>query len=271
MIKAGSAGSNPDNATTFQSPAFQIFLNCVGKSVANINTIAVGLDAVENGYQKPKGLNISWKPQDRQSAARQARRFAIESALLRVSESYYEYCQAITALPNVKTANDESEKANKVRKIALDVLPANEQNFLIEAVCLLIHWRNRIVHPKSKASLTKAQQRTLLAEEELIASEYANLSIKRLLEDFDSKKPTLKDVSSLISMTINLAKKIDHHMVPSNREGVEAWLNHYNMGPKINKVIRESSPSKKEDSVRRLIRTELPQLEEAYFKFLWKS
>jgi hypothetical protein len=52
----------------------------VGEAVANLNTVAVGLDAVEKGHKKSETLNISWDPGDRIAAARKARKFVLASA-----------------------------------------------------------------------------------------------------------------------------------------------------------------------------------------------
>ncbi|WP_192357588.1 hypothetical protein [Mesorhizobium mediterraneum] len=59
----------------------------VGEAVANLNTAVVGLDAVEQGYEKPETLNISWNPNDRIAAARKSRRFLVEAVLVRVAEA----------------------------------------------------------------------------------------------------------------------------------------------------------------------------------------
>ena len=89
--------------------------------------------------------------------------------------------------------------------------------------------------------------------------------MSKLLEDFDNQRPTLKDVSSLIAMSINFARKIDHAMQGNlNKDELDAWLNHYGLVPMLEKVKAETPPEKRKASVCRLIRSEAPLLLDAY-------
>lgn len=76
------------------------------------------------------------------------------------------------------------------------------ENYLVLGPLLLIHWRNKVIHKSSNASLTKEQIKKFKEDNVFIEDNYKNLSIDKLINDFDIDKPTLKDVSSLIAMTI---------------------------------------------------------------------
>jgi len=184
------------------------FLSEVGGAVANLNTTVVGLDAVENGYNKPESLNISWNPIDRNAAARKARRFVLEAVLVRVSEALSQYIRAISKLPRFEGLREawaeetQSKKkdprdAKKLADVTEKVIGAD--CFLLVGSCLLIHWRNRVVHLNSKAKLTYQQVKTLQRSSEKIEEEFASLSVERLMQDFFEGRPTLKDISSLVA------------------------------------------------------------------------
>ena len=91
------------------------------------------------------------------------------------------------------------------------------------------------------------------------------MDVEQLLRHFDKQRVTLKDISSLISMTISLARKIDQTL-PSDLDKAEldAWLRHYRLIPMINKVKAETSPNRQKESIRQLFLTHAPNLLDAY-------
>ena len=270
-IKAGSAGSNPDGVTLeekkIHSQPFQILLRDIGEAVFTLNTAAVGLDAVEHGHQKPATMNISWEPRDRKIAARKTRKFILESVMVRVSEVISQFVSALSKLPKFKDEKKEGGNDNsiaeKLAMIATRIL--EEDDYLIPGVVLLVHWRNRIVHPNSDAALKPQQRKILLSNKDIIAERYRGLDISKLLDDFQKKRPTLKDVSSLIAMTINLARKIDRTMQQNiTKDELDAWLDHYQMLPMLKKIKAETSPHKYRASICRLFMSRTPYLLDAY-------
>lgn len=244
------------------------FLREVGESVANLNTVVVGLDAVELGHKKPINLDISWSPADQKTAARKARRFVLESVLIRVSESVSQYIFGVSLLPSSKSIREKWEKCKRVgnaqRLQDISRLFLGTECYLVSGSCLLIHWRNRIVHSKSSANLTNRQLKALRNNEELIRDKYSNLDVSKLLLDFENKKPTLKDVSSLISMTINLVRSIDSKIGQISKSDLDLFLDYYDLRNKIQRIERETSPMKLANSIERLFRTEAPELVDVY-------
>ena len=270
-MKAGSAGSNPDGVTLeekkIHSQPFQILRRDIGEAVFTLNTAVVGLDAVENGHQKPAILNISWDPKDRKIAARKSRKFILESVMVRVSEVINQFVSALSKLPKFKAAKQEgandTSMAEKVAVIATKIL--EEDDYLIPGVVLLVHWRNRIVHPNSTAQLKPQQRQILLNNKDIIAERYRGLNISKLLNDFENQRPTLKDVSSLIAMTINLARKIDRTMQQNiTKDELDAWLGHYQLLPMLKKIKAETSPHKYRASICRLFMSRAPYLLDTY-------
>jgi len=251
-------GSIPNNTTTIKSHALKVFINDVGKAVSCLNTSAVGLDAVEKGYEKPESLNISWNPEDRESAARIARKFIIESTLVRVTEAFGEFANSLASLPKFATLKESWQrenikKADRYEQLAKSIMTENTDSFLIAAVCLMANWRNKIVHPSSsKATISKLQIQIFENSSLIIFEKYAGLKTKKLIEDFEKNKPTLKDITSLISMTINLARQLDNGINYSSSKDVESSITHYKLDGVIEKIIRETSKNKVEASIRRL-------------------
>ena len=270
-MKAGSAGSNPDGVTLeekkIHSQPFQILLRDIGEAVFTLNTAVVGLDAVERGHPKPATLNISWEPKDRKIAARKSRKFILESVMVRVSEVINQFVSSLSKLPKFKDEKKEggndTSMPEKIAMIATCVL--EKDDYLIPGVVLLVHWRNRIVHPNSSAELKPQQRKILLSNKDIIAERYRGLDISKLLDDFKDQRPTLKDISSLISMTINLARKIDRTMQQNiTKDELDAWLDHYQMLPMLKKIKAETSPHKYRASVCRLFMSRTPYLLDAY-------
>lgn len=274
-MKAGEAGSSPDGARKVDTISFALtqFMRDVGEAVANLNTVAVGLDAVEKGHEKPETLNISWSPDDRISAARKARKFVLESVLTRVSEAANQYIAALSELPRFHALR-ESWRANggnvsvagRLAAVATSIL--GDKDYLVSASVLLVHWRNRIVHEQSRAKLDHKLKMLLHKNEEEIRTKYANLSVDCLLCHFEAGRPTLKDVTTLISMAIRLAWRLDAEIHKSfDANDLDAWLDHYDISRLLKKVRAETRPEKRVDATRNVFRTHAPQLLQAYERF----
>ncbi len=266
-MKAGSAGSIPDGVSTDSQP-LAILLRDIGQTVFVLNTTVVGLDAVEKGHPKPDTLDISWAPQDRMIAARQSRKFVLEAVLTRASEAVVQYAVALSKLPRVaavrKNWDSKTTKATKVHDVFVRSV---DDNYLAPAAALIVHWRNRIIHGGSNAELTPAQKVVLRDGSQEILGRYKNLSVDLLLEHFDTGRPSLKDVSTLVAMSINAARQSDAGIQDNlSREELDAWVEHYGLAPKLARVLSESGKAKREDSVRRLLGREACLLTDVYLK-----
>lgn len=264
-MKAGSAGSIPDGVSTPSQP-LTILLRDIGQAVFVLNTTVVGLDAIEQGHPKPDTLDISWDPKDRMIAARQSRKFVLEAIMTRASEAVVQYAVALSKLPRFakvrETWDGKTTKATKVHDVFVRSV---EDSYLAPAATLIVHWRNRIIHGGSHADLTPAQKAALRTSAQDILGRYKNLSVDLLLEHFDEGRPSLKDVSTLIAMSINAARQADSGIHDNlTREELDAWIEHYGLTPKVARVLAESGKAKRKDSVRRLLEREASLLTDAY-------
>ena len=232
-------GSSP-NGSTNSSGAGPIqplkdFLASVGEAVANLNTAVVGLDAVERGHEKPETLNISWNPSDRIAAARKSRRFVVEAVLVRVAEAVSEFVAVTARLPRFSTVrgkwDSNTSRAEKLADVATEALGPDD--YLIAGAALLIHWRNRVVHPRSQASLSPVQEKKLRSASDEINISFSGLSIDRLLRDFAVGQPTLKDVSSLVAMSIRMARAVDKAISPVSCADLDFLLEQYGLNAQM--------------------------------------
>ena len=272
-MKAGSAGSNPDGVNFVNKPISQplrVLLRDIGGAVFALNTAVVGLDAVENDYQKPNTLNISWEPRDREIAARKTRKFLLESIVVRVSEVINQFVLTLSKLHMFAEVrekwNHDTSISDKVNTIATRVL--DKDDYLISGVILLVHWRNHIVHPNSNAALKANEKQVLIVNKNTISERYKGLNTSDLLDHFEAKRPTLKDISSLIAMTINLARKIDRTMQNNlSKAEFDDWLDYYQLIPMMAKIKRETSPKKYNASVCQLLKSRAPYLLDAYLEY----
>lgn len=269
--------------STFGTQALADFLEVIGNCVADLNTIAVGLAAIGEEHVKPQGLNINWAPKDPLVAARKARKAALHAAMVVTAEALAQYIRAITNLPRFKALTSEwnarkpkpslSEKFSELAKLLLVPLsPAApsqpDTGFRICCVSLLIHWRNRHVHTDSTAELTHQEKQLVRAQEEDIRNAYAGLEIDRLFADFQTNRPTLKEATTLIAMTIQVVRAMDVAVYAcDDLEDLQAWFDHYKLKERIDKIRRETKPEKQHDSILRMLQTHAPYLKPWYEKF----
>jgi hypothetical protein len=221
------------------------------------------------GHEKPDSLDISWGPDNRRAAARKARKFVVEAVLVRVFEALFEHMTIISTLPSLDTVTSrwdgKTKRANKLSDVYEFLVG---ETYLVSAAVLICHWRNRIVHANSGAKLTVGQKRLLQEKELDIAKNYKGLSVDCLLCHFEEGRPTLKDVSVLIAMTINLAKEADKSLsFALTKEDFDAWMEYFDLKEAIRKVESESKPDKRALSIRRVFQARAPMLLKGYEEF----
>jgi len=241
----------------------------IGEAVANLNTAVVGLDAVEKGHEKPEGLDISWSPADRQAASRKARKFIVEAVLVRVFEALRQHSVVISRLPRFREVVGKwSGDTTWAIKIWDTYKAIVGDTYLLSSAVLMAHWRNRIVHAGSNARLQSNQKNILRNSDAEIAEKYKGLSVDCLLCHFEESRPTLKDVSSLIAMAINLAREVDRSISATlSKDDFDSWLRYLELSDAIKRVEAETKPEKRAASVRRVFQTRAPLLLDGYEKY----
>lgn len=194
-------------------------LDEIGGSINSINTIAVSLSSLKSSTKVPDGLNITWKPSDVPAAARNARRFANRSALVFHAEILFEYLSDLSrdslwSISNKsfnKALNSQDSKARRVSAFCKSI-PGIEREWII-LVELMCHWRNKIVHAKSKAQISASDRKFLVSKSSDIAQNFYHFDVNKAIEDFRADKVTLKEVTTLTTFLIKCCTAVDKYYV----------------------------------------------------------
>lgn len=210
-----------------KSPPLASFLRSLGKVQHHLHTAVVGLSAVERRVAtKPDDLDITWKPNDPVNSAREARQFVLRAALIFLAEELKEYATRILkyrAIASAETFAPPSDLADRIRALVKSVVL--EPRYLIIAPLIACHWRNRIVHRSSNAQLDAAEKQILLDSAEAVSKGYKGIDVGRLLADSEANRPTLKDVTVVLAMSIRFVECVDSFLPPiDSARKVREWL-----------------------------------------------
>ena len=276
MSKAGKAGSTPDSTSTRSSKYLTCLLTEIGQASHLLTTIIVGLNAVENGQEKPDTLNVSWSPSKPKLSARKSALFARKAAILYIAEStlaYFKEIQKSQLCEDIKEQLNAPNLGKDERARIIATHCANEQSLDpdLSGMMILLRWRNKVAHNDSKEKL-KQEKDTLLRSKSEIYEKYIHLDVEKLFKSFEENSPKLKEVSCLIAMTINTCRKVDHYIQRKladikTKEDLNNYLFSMNVEQKIAKIKRETKPSSVEVSIKRLIQTEHPEILNAFLKY----
>jgi hypothetical protein len=244
------------------------FLRSVGNAVHSLNTICAGLNGVETrSYTKPDDLTITWDPQDPVSSARKSRLFAINAAVVFVEGAltqYFKYLARHPAAPgNIKCILEIEGNADRIEKIVQGYPPP--EDYWAPFIALLIHWRNRIVHPESNARLKGFQERLLLDQKDEIRVAHAKIDVVRLLENFSSRNISLKDASTIIAISIKFLRYVDQQLQvdTSKYENIPYWFKHLNIEKQYADICKSNGSDARRRRLRQFFKTNLPFVEES--------
>lgn len=91
--------------------------------------------------------------------------------------------------------------------------------------------------------------------------------MERLIAHAIEQRLTLEYVSSLIAMTINLARAIDKRLHDSfTKKDVVAWMAHYEVTGGMAKVVRETRPDRFDASIKKVFEAKAPGLYDEFTK-----
>lgn len=240
-------------------------LSEIGYTVHSMNTIAVALELLTNENAiVPNGLDVSWKPSDIIISKKRSRTYACKSAYVYVAESLYEYLDSISKNPLwlYKDINfsGSDKKADKVYSFLVSIPNINEEMVILSE--LICHWRNRIIHKSSTASLTKQKISALQNQKDFIYESYHHFDVSVAVENFKNGKITLKDVSTMATIAIKCCRIVDDYYF----QGI-ANLPVASLGDLIkenivfSKFINQPVSEKTKRQLKRLIDLQYPYLE----------
>lgn len=241
------------------------FMIDVGNSVHSMNTIAVALSLLpDDNVATPASLNISWNPKNLEYSKILARNYAERSSYVYAAESLFEYLRTISknALWNYPDQNfqGDEKKAIKVYKF-LKVIPGVSETMAI--LCeLLSHWRNRIVHLNtSNASISSSKRNHLIEERNNIYDNFYHFDIIEALTHYDKKKITLKDTSTLITISIKSARLVDEYFFKGvSKKEIENIEIELLKDKSFQKIIAQNESKKKTRQITKWININYPYL-----------
>jgi len=241
------------------------FLKDIGDAVHSMNTIAVALSLLPNKeIPIPKGLDISWKPKDLEKSKLMSRNYSERSSYVYAAESLFEYLDNISknAFWNFPELNfkGEEKKATKVYKF-LKSTPGISETMAI--ICeLLSHWRNRIVHLNiSNAGLSSKKKEILKNNQKDIYDNFHHFDISIALENFEKKKITLKDTSTLITIAIKCARKVDeYYFTGISTKNIDELKEIFYENEDFQKIMKQKESDKKDRQIKRWISINYPFL-----------
>jgi len=246
------------------------FIREIGESVHSMNTIAVGLSKLNvDNCDIPKGLEISWKPVDIETSKIKSRNYAERAAIIYSVESFFVYLETISQNPfwnhpeiNFKKEHNKT-KADKVYEF-LDQIPKVSDEVKILAV-LACHWRNKIVHSSSSnVKLDNGKIGRIRQLRDFVYENYHHFDINIALENYDNKKITLKDSSTLITILIIAARKIDEFFFDkfSYEKSVTTIKESLNDNENLSEIRKQQDSIKKTRQIKTFIGMSFPFLDQ---------
>ncbi len=248
----------------------------IGESVHSMNTIAVGLSKLNEGNcDIPKGLDISWKPNNVETSKVKSRNYAERAAMIYSVESFFVYLDSISENPfwNHPEINFKKEKnktkADKVYEF-LNQIPkvSDEVKILAELAC---HWRNKIVHlSASNAKLANDKIGRIRQLRDYIYANYYHFDINIALDNYDNKRITLKDSSTLITIIIKAARQIDKFFFSefSFESSIMTISEKLKSNECLEQILKYQESSKKERQVKSIIKMSYPFLDSSQIELI---
>lgn len=253
-----------------ESKYLKSLLEEVGHSVHNLNTIAVSLSNLPESPSVPSGMNIKWAPKSITSSSHNARRFAVRSAIVFSVEVLFEYLSQISNDKMWKLLNNDrnfkvelKSKDSKARRFSVfcEGIPGLEDEWRV-LVELLCHWRNRIVHAStSKASLSAKDRQFLKSRADYFYSGFHHFDVEKTVKDFEADKVTLKEATTLITLLIKCARKIDEYYLGEMEHiDIEIFKSELENNDDFVKIKSLSASTKRNRQLKKFINLELGHL-----------
>lgn len=237
----------------------------IGDSIHAINTIAVSLSLLpDKNILPPSDLHISWDPKRIDLSKKISRSYAERSAIVYAVESFYEYLRNIThnqfwQYTIINFNNPKPPKSKKVYNFLKTFSEIKEYEAIFAE--LIFNWRNKIIHLNSKAKLSKEKIKNLIKNKDGIKEKLCNFDIKIALENLESDKITIKDTSTLITILLRCAAKVDEHFIKNfSNLKTEEIFSIFKKDNNFKKIYRQNNLEKKSKQIKMWIQTNYPFL-----------
>lgn len=202
------------------TPARRHFKLVAGQNNHFLITLLVGLDNVRTGAAKlSPEFSTSWSPSDLESTYHRSRQYALESALVWITDLLDGYRRSMTHLPGLFTEQDAKRidqvdgRARKLRELARRlVLEQTDAELLVQVGYV---WRNRVVHSDGSSGRVPADVRARLERaRDRISANFRGLEVDEYLDRVGGGGvPSFKDAASAIAATHQLVQAIDQAVI----------------------------------------------------------
>lgn len=204
--------------TMTATPERSRFKRTFGQSNHFLLTLIVGLDAVKAGNAGPS-LPAAWNPKDPSRSAQRSEGFAIQGTVVFLITAVDQYLGDIARLVSPSSAElaaaldsaREKEKGlhGKIQAFAdFAGVPPGVELALVESA---LQWRNRLIHPRSRARFNSALRERLLEHTQELNDDYCHLEPERMIARFESndESPSFKEVTGMITATHRFVRAVD--------------------------------------------------------------
>ncbi|MDH6199322.1 hypothetical protein M2272_005993 [Mycobacterium frederiksbergense] len=215
--------------TLKSTPARSVFKKMMGQNNHFLITILVGLDSVESGEAtlSPE-FSTSWDPVDVRRSARRSRDFATKALLAWAVDSLDAYRRQLSSPANVyleiaewNAMNAEEGLWHRLQYLAQ--VSGAQLGPEKELVQLLLVWRNKVVHTRSRDGVPAELKQRLLDDRSRISTGYRGLDIRRAIEAASrGDAPSFKEITSLVTAAHNFVSGVDTAI--ARRTDIDACL-----------------------------------------------
>ena len=298
-----------------KSPYLDDFLDKLGNAVHNINTLIVGLSAVEEGkYTKPDSLTITWETKDNIASARKARLFMLKSALIYIDDAISNYLKDIRPLSKdellvavlsrrnpqfideledkfkrdkpqlyklFNSRNTYKKKEGDVERLYKTIDSSDRlrslkfffdipKDYWLPATILLNKWRNRVVHAVSVAIPEKEEINILISSSQELREQHSNIDIQETIDNFENNRITLKDITTLIAISIKLVREIDNQIYKkiNTLSLIESYVKSKNHIKEYNAIVSNPNEKIKRRKYIRFVKTKITHIDDATIDYL---
>lgn len=176
------------------------------------------------------------------------------------------------------TSPEEKDKLYKHlssvdRILALNEFFNFEKEYWYPCIVMMIKWRNKVVHQISTGQLSREEINILNQNSVDIKDKHANIDIERTIDHFNKNEITLKDITTLIAITIRYARSIDEQIFQSvdRIEIVESYVTRKKLIEKYNSIANLENESIRKRKFGNFITTNVSPLSELEISNLYAS
>lgn len=142
--------------------------------------------------------------------------------------------------------------------------------YWIPATILLNKWRNRVVHNVSIAKPEPAELNALITASQRLKENHANIDIKVTINNFENKKITLKDITTLIAISIALVREIDNQIYKKINTVllIEKYVISRGLINEYNTILSTPNSKVRNRKFERFVKTRITHIDEATLNYV---